>query len=68
MASVSQASIDVLRQLGVFVREGDIAEFLAEATQSELADFFKAQEVDIRTIAGMCRILTRAVDENDEQL
>lgn len=68
MTAVSRHSLNVLQQLAALVRQGDIAEFLSEAPRAELADFFMAHEADIRTISGMCRIITRAVDEQDEQL
>lgn len=68
MTSVSRQSLNVLQQLAALVRDGDIAGFLSEAPRAELVEFFMAHEADIRTISGMCRIITRAVDDEDEQL
>jgi hypothetical protein len=68
MTPVSPESLRAIEHLAHLIREGEMAQFLSRAGQAELAAFFTAHERDIRTIAGMCRIVTRAVDDADEQL
>jgi hypothetical protein len=68
MKSLSPSILHAIEHLAQMVREGELAEFLSNASEFELASFFTRHESDIRTIAGMCRIVTRAVDEDDEQL
>lgn len=68
MRAIPSTNLQAIRTLAKLIREDWLSEFLATASRSELASFFAAHEADIRTISGMCRILTRSVDEADEQL